>query len=198
MKTMNVEAIVLAAGKSSRMGTNKLLLDIGGKKVIDHILESLKPIPTIVVLGHLPNDLKNFAELHGATTVLNEEYELGMTSSFQTGLRAVHDDTEAVFMALGDTFGFKHEVLKRMMEVLEDDPDAVIVSPVFDGKRGHPVLFRRKIFDEFLKLGENQTMKDVVTRHTAHHRLVDAERWVTIDMDTPEDLEGIRKLWQVR
>ncbi len=192
---MKLAAIVLAAGKSSRMGSNKLLLEVGGKRVLDHILSKLSPIPTIVVLGHRPDEIRGLAEDQGATTVHNPNYEMGMTTSFQAGLRALPDGVEAVFMVLSDTFGFKRELLTRMVERLEENGDALIVSPIHGSKRGHPVLFRGAILNEFMDLGNDETMKDVVNRHESRHTYVESDIWATIDLDTPEDLDRIRKLW---
>jgi len=192
---MKLAAIVLAAGKSSRMGTNKLLLEVGGKRVLDHILSKLSSIPTIVVLGHRPEDIRELAESQGATTVHNPDYEMGMTTSFQTGLSALPSDVEAVFMVLSDTFGFKRELLARMVERLEENGEALIVSPIHESKRGHPVLFRREILGEFMELGDGETMKDVVNRHESRHVYVESDIWATIDLDTPEDLDRIKRLW---
>ena len=192
---MKTAAIVLAAGKSSRMGTNKLLLEVGGKRVLDHILSKLKPITTIAVLGHRPEDIRGLAEAQGAKTVHNPDYERGMTTSFQAGLSGLPDDVESVFMVLSDTFGFKRDLLTRMVNKLEENDEALIVSPVHELKRGHPVLFRREILDEFRELGDNETMKDVVNRHESRHIYVESDIWATIDLDTPDDLDRIRKLW---
>jgi len=168
---------------------------VGGKRVLDHILSKLNPIPTIVVLGHRPEDIRGLTEDQGATTVHNPNYEIGMTTSFQAGLRALPDDIDAVFMVLSDTFGFKPELLARMVDGLEEKGEALIVSPIHESKRGHPVLFRREILEEFMELGDNETMKDVVYRHESRHIYVESDIWATIDLDTPEDLERIRKLW---
>jgi molybdenum cofactor cytidylyltransferase len=192
---LKLAAIVLAAGKSSRMGSNKLLLEVGGNRVLDHILSKLRPIPTIVVLGHRPEDIRGLAENQGAKTVLNPDYERGMTTSFKAGLRALPDGVEAVFMVLSDTFGFEPELLERMVAALTENKDALIVSPVYESKRGHPVLFRSEILEEFKQLGDDETMKAVVNRHESRHVYVESDMWATIDLDTPEDLENIRKLW---
>jgi molybdenum cofactor cytidylyltransferase len=193
---LRLAAVVLAAGRSSRMGANKLLLKVGDRRVIEHILFSLKPFETIVVLGHRPDDVKEFVEAFGAKTVYNPDYDEGMTSSFRAGLRALDTDVEAVFMALSDTFGFSYGLLEEMKGVLMKDPEALIVSPVHQGRRGHPVLFRKPLFDEVLGLGEGETMRDVVNRHESQHRYVEADIWCTVDLDTPEDYERVKRLWR--
>lgn len=193
---MRLAAIVLAAGRSSRMGANKLLLKVGDRRVIEHILFSLKPFETIVVLGHRPDDVKGFVEAFGAKTVYNPDYDEGMTTSFRAGLRALDPDVEAVFMVLSDTFGFSHGLLEEMKGVLMNDPEALIVSPVHQGRRGHPVLFRKSLFDEFLGLWEGETMRDVVNRHENQHRYIEADIWCTVDLDTPEDYEQVKRLWK--
>jgi len=193
---LRLAAVVLAAGRSSRMGANKLLLKVGDRRVIEHILFSLKPYETIVVLGHRPDDVKHIVEASGAETVHNPGYDKGMATSFQAGLRALDPDVEAVFMVLSDTFGIDHELLEEMKGVLIDDQEALIVSPVYEGRRGHPVLFRKPLFDEFLGLGEDETMRDVVNRHENRHRYVEADIWCTVDLDTPEDYEHVKRLWK--
>ena len=193
---MRLAAIVLAAGRSSRMGANKLLLKVGDRRVIEHILSSLRDFETLVVLGHRPDNVKHIIEASGAEAVNNPDYDEGMVTSFQAGLRVLDPDVEAIFMVLSDTFGIDHELLEEMKGVLINDPDALIVSPLHEGRRGHPVLFRKPLFDEFLGLGEGETMRDVVNRYENQHRYVEADIWCTVDLDTPEDYERVKRLWK--
>ncbi len=195
---MRLAAVVLAAGKSSRMGANKLLLKVGDRRVIEHILLSLKPMDTTVVTGHRPEDITDIAESLGAETVHNPDYEEGMTTSFQAGLRTLDPEVEAVFMVLSDTFGFSTELLEWMTDKMEDDPETLIVSPVYQWKRGHPVLFRRPLFEEFLGLEVGKTMRDVVNRHNDRTKYVESDIWCRIDLDTPEDYERVKDLWSSR
>ncbi len=99
---MRVAAVVLAAGKSSRMGRNKLLLEVDGATVLDRLLASLTSVlgEVIVVTGKDPEPIRAIAESRGASVVHNPNYEEGMTTSFQAGLRAASAD--AVFLVLGD------------------------------------------------------------------------------------------------
>ncbi len=195
---MRLAAVVLAAGMSSRMGSNKLLLRVGDRMVIEHIILSLRPLEPTVVTGHRPEEIREIAESLGAETVHNPDYEEGMTTSFQAGLRALDPEVDAVFMVLSDTFGFSTELLEWMADKMEVDPETLIVSPVYQWKRGHPVLFRRPLFEEFLGLEAGETMKDIVNRHNDQHRYVESDIWCRIDMDTPEDYERVKALWSQR
>jgi len=193
---MRVSAVVLAAGKSSRMGANKLLLKLGDKTVIEHILDSLAGYETVVVTGHSPEEMKGIVARYGVKTVHNPDYEKGMTTSFQTGLRTI--DSDATFVVLGDTFGFSEALLKRMEDEMVGHTGALLVSPVHKGRRGHPVLVRSPLFKEFLNLRPWETMRDVVDRHEDEHRYVEGDAWTVTDLDTPEDYEAAKKLWGTR
>ena len=193
---MRAAAVVLAAGKSSRMGRNKLLLEVDGATVLDRLLTSLTGAlkEIIVVTGNDPEPIKAIAELHGARAVHNPNYEEGMTTSFQAGLRAASAD--AVFLVLGDQLSLEPDLLLRMIDVMEGDPSALIVSPTYKDRRGHPTLFRRPLFSEILGLGEDETLRDVVVRHEAEHRTVEGDEWNVLDLDTPEDFDRALRLWR--
>lgn len=192
---MRTAAVVLAAGKSQRMGRNKLLLEFSGRKVIDRLLDALDSSMVdeiYVVLGHRPEQLTARVGAHRAIPVINPDYEDGMTVSFKAGLGRVQGD--AAFLVLADQVGLDPVLLSRMVDTLRSDPHALIVSPVHEGRRGHPVLFRRALFPEILGLGLDKTLRDVVDGHEEAHSLVEGDLWCTLDMDTPEDYERIRRL----
>jgi molybdenum cofactor cytidylyltransferase len=192
---MKITALVLAAGRSSRMGTNKLLLKVGGCRVLEHIINELTPIPTFVVTGHEANKITRLAESKGAQVVHNPNYLSGMTTSLQAGLSALDHSVEAVFMVLGDTFGFKHELLERMTEALQENPGKLLVSPVYQGRRGHPILFRRALFKELKNLKPEETIKTIIDRHEDNHIYVNSDIWAVTDLDTPADYDKVKKLW---
>jgi len=194
---LKVAAVVLAAGKSSRMGSNKLLLQFDGKTVIEHILDRLVNYDTIVVTGHRPEDIEPIIRRYGAKIVHNPDYEQGMTTSFQAGLREMDKDVNAVFMVLSDTFGFRPTLLDEMELKMASTVD-LLVSPVYDDKRGHPVLIAYELFQEFLELDLSETMRDVVLRHEDEHAYVSGDIWTKIDLNTPQDYEKIKKLWANR
>jgi len=194
---LKLAAVVLAAGKSERMGRNKLLLKVDGRPILDLLLTALDVSPVnevFVVLGHRLEELRAIVEAHGAEAVFNPDYEEGMTSSFKAGLRQV--SAEAAFLVLGDQLGLEAELLETMAVTMELDPEALIVSPVYQGRRGHPVLFRRALFAEILSLGEGETLRDLVLRHESAHRFVEGSLWCVLDLDTPQDFEKAKKLFE--
>ena len=191
---MNVKAIVLAAGKSSRMGTNKLLLLFDNKPVLEHILDRLTKYETFVVTGYNPEDIEKILFKYDIKILHNPDYENGMTSTFKKGLSAIGDNVDAVFLVLGDTFGFNPELLEKMVNKMESTK-ALIISPIYDGKRGHPVLISSKLFPEFMRLDFNQTLRDLILLHERDHQYVNGDIWTRIDLDTPEDYEKVKKIW---
>ena len=176
------------------MGENKLLLPVGNRTVLEQIIFNLKPIETIIVTGHRPEEIRSVVERLGARTVHNPLFEEGMATSFQAGLRSI--DVDAVFLVLGDTFGFNQKLLRRMVQALEENPKAMIVSPIYKGKNGHPVLIRKPLFKEFLEIGKNETMKTVIEGHSSSHFYVEGDEWCVTDLNTKEDYEHIKELWK--
>lgn len=194
---MKMAAVVLAAGKSERMGTNKLLLEVAGHTIIDrllYVLDGSSVDEVFVVLGHRPEVLRRFVEAHRAEVVFNPYYEEGMTSSVKAGLRRVSAD--AAFLVLGDQLGLEAGLLDVMSATMVSDPTALIVSPVYKGRRGHPVLFRRTLFQEILDLNSDETLRDVVQRNEEAHRLVEGDLWCTLDFDTPEQFRRVKELFE--
>jgi molybdenum cofactor cytidylyltransferase len=191
---LKTAAVVLAAGKSSRMGANKLLLEVEGKTVLDRLLESLTQAvdEVVVVVGYNPDPIRKIAKVHDLLVAYNPDYEKGMTTSFQAGLKVVKS-ADAVFLILGDQLGLRLELLKRMQAALEDLPGALIVSLTYNGKRGHPVLFKAQLFDEILS--HEGTLKEIVDGHADAHASIEGDEWSTIDFDTPNDFNRAKRLF---
>jgi len=196
---MNIGAVVLAAGKSQRMGQNKLLLSLNGKTIIENILDALEAAgisEQVVVLGNEPGPVIEVIKpkLGRVKIALNLAPEQGMTSSFQTGL-IVLSNVDAVFLVLGDEALFDPKVLESIVQTMENSHDqALIVSPVHKGKKGHPLLFHRELFGEILSLKGTQTMREVVHGHVDRLVMVEAPEWTAMDIDTPEDYERLTNL----
>lgn len=194
---MRTAAVVLAAGMSSRMGVNKLLLEVEGKTVLGRLLETLTQAvdEVVVVIGYNPELITKIAKAHGALIAYNPDHEKGMITSFQAGLRAVKG-ADAVFLVLGDQLGLRSELLKRMLTAMENLPGTLVVSPTHDGRRGHPVLFNEQLFDEILN--HKGILKEVVDKHADAHGTVEGDEWSTTDFDTPNDFNRAKRLFSTR
>lgn len=194
---MKVAAVVLAAGKSERMGRNKLLMKVANHPIIDWILLSLDDSiidEVIVVLGHKPEEVRPIVEARDAKIILNPNYEKGMVSSFKEGLQ--HTAADAVFLVLGDQLGLEAELLNRMIKAMKLDPRVLIVSPIYNNQKGHPVLFSRVLFSEILGLSPDETLQDIVLRHKKAHKLIESNVWCVLDIDTPEDFEKAKRFFE--
>ena len=196
---MIVGAVVLAAGKSERMGQNKLFLRLKGKALMDNVLDAVEAAglaEQVIVLGH---DVELLIEalkprVNTLKIAVNEDYEQGMTSSFQKGLRTL-PYVDAAFLVLGDEPIFESNFLKLMVQQMENSQGkALIVSPIHKGKKGHPLLFHRQLFPEILSLKNSQTIREIVHRYTDRLLTIEAPQWTIMDIDTPEDYARVRGL----
>ncbi|MFH1821333.1 MAG: nucleotidyltransferase family protein [Methanobacteriota archaeon] len=187
-----IGAVILGAGESRRMGTQKLLLDINGKLMIERVIESFREIADeiVVVLGHKPEVLVPVLDKLSVKWTVNLNYLNGMVTSFKEGLKKV-EGSDAVFMALGDQPIVKRDFLYEAIESWKGG--AKIVCPIVNGKKGHPVLFDHSLFKEILALGKDQYVRDVIHGHKDDLHLIDSGDWAITDLDTPESLAAFKK-----
>jgi len=161
-------AIILAAGKSQRMGSPKALLPCPEGTFIERIIAMLKRSRAdriTTVLGHEAGRIQAGADLSAIRVVINEQYELGQLSSLQAALRSVPDDTDAILMCLVDQPFVKTETVDSLIAAFRRT-SAPIVLPTYKGKRGHPVLFARPLFEELLAAPLDIGARHVVRTHS--------------------------------
>lgn len=200
---MIVGAVVLAAGKSERMGRKKLLLNLNGKTLIVSILDALNNASIdeqVVVVGHKSEEILEAVEskLETIKIAVNTDYEQGMISSFQKGLELL-TSVDSTFLVLGDEPIVDSDFLYLMIQEMENNQNkALIISPIYKGKKGHPLLFHRKLFEEIQKLRAPQTLRDVIHIYADRMIVVDAPEWTIMDIDTSEDYARISALIKLR
>lgn len=185
-----IGAVILAAGESKRMGAQKLLLEIKGKPMIERVIESFSGSvdEIIVVLGHKPERLIPVLKKLKVNWVVNLNYREGMVSSFKEGIKNM-GKSDAVFLALGDQPFIERDFLVKAVDVWKGG--AKIVSPVYKGKKGHPVLFDKSLFGEILALEKSEFIRDVIHRHEEDHHLIEAGEWAVTDLDIPESVQAV-------
>ncbi|MDY0871171.1 molybdopterin-binding/glycosyltransferase family 2 protein [Dongia rigui] len=186
-----VAAIVLAAGRSSRMGRNKLLLDWNGKPIVAHVLDKLAGIgfaETVVVIGHQAGKVKAaLSDRPGLKIVEARDYASGMAASLKAGLKALAPGSDAALVILGDMPQISADLLKRLIAAYQPLEGRAIVLPVADGKRGNPVLFDRRFFAEMLLLEGDVGARHIIGGNAELVAEVPAPaQEIFIDVDTPE------------
>jgi molybdenum cofactor cytidylyltransferase len=187
-----IVAVVLSAGESSRMGRPKALLPIGGETFLERIVTVLQSTNTgkiIVVIGHNADEMKRKVEHLPVEILVNPQYKLGQLSSLHVAIRALLSEPscEGMLVHLVDHPYIDSGLVSRMIEGFRSSGKLIVV-PRYQGKRGHPVILSRKLFDELLNAPIEQGAKAVVNAHRDDTLEIDAaDEGVTIDIDTPDE-----------
>jgi molybdenum cofactor cytidylyltransferase len=183
-------AIVLAAGRSRRMGVQKLLLPLGGQPVIARVADAWLGGPVDRVFAVVGRDGDRIAEaLAGRPIqfVVNPQAEGEMLSSVRCGLRAMPDECAVVLVVLGDQPGVTADVVAATVRAFRADGRGIVV-PTCRGRRGHPLLFAAHYRDEILNQYEDAGLRGLLLAHPADVCEVEvAMPGVLEDIDVPED-----------
>lgn len=192
-----VAAIVLAAGRSSRMAPrNKLLIeDTTGRamiaRVVDNALAS-RARPVIVVTGHQGEPVRAALAGRPVRFVHAEDHALGLSASLKAGIGAVPADCAAAMVCLGDMPLVSPAVLDRLIGAYDPGEGRLIVAPVHQGKPGNPVLWDRRFFPEIMGLTGDGGARALIAEHAEALATLDlADDAVLRDFDTPESFAGL-------
>jgi molybdenum cofactor cytidylyltransferase len=200
-----VAAIILAAGRSTRMGgPNKLLADLAGKKLVRIATEQAlasKASEIIVVTGHQADLVEQALQgLQGGQGrpkvkfVRNPDFAGGLASSVKAGISAVSAEADSAVICLGDMPLIDSGLIDRLIENFAPDRGNLIVVPVADGRRGNPVLWSRRFFRELMALDGDIGARHLIARHAEAVAEVPVEgNGAFLDIDTPQALEAARR-----
>jgi len=188
---MGTAGIVLAAGTSTRMGENKVLLRVGGEALVRRAVRAaleggLEPV--VVVLGHEASRVG--AELAGlpCRIVSNPAYASGMNTSLEAGLGALPGETTSAVVLLAD-MPFVDAAMVRSLLVQGGESDAPLVVSRYGGVMAPPTLYRRSLFAELRHREGEGRGREVVRLHEAEAAFVDFPPQALLDVDVAEDFE---------
>jgi len=189
-----VTAIILAAGRSQRFGSeNKMLHPIADEPMIRHTVKQVLGAglgDIVVVTGHDADDVERALQGLDIRCTRNATPWAGMGTSLASGANAVKPDAEAMFVVLGDMPKLKPETMLAMLKSLDPKGGRDIVVPVYEGKRGHPVLFSARYFSRLCALSGDHGARDILNAHPERVcALTVDDPGTLIDVDTPEDLQ---------
>ena len=189
-------AVVLAAGESRRMGTQKLLLPFGETTVVGAVVRTAQASRagrTLVVLGADREAIRRELEPAGVDFAINENYPLGMLTSIQAGFRALPDDAKAAVVLLGDQPFLASRVIDLVIDAHEAGCKGIVV-PAFQGRRGHPVLIDLKYRDQVLAIDPADGLRRLMLAHPddiLEAGVADPD--ILRDLDTPEDYRNLTR-----
>ncbi len=192
-------AMVLAAGKSRRMGCQKLLLPLGGipmiRRVVDEILAS--PVDrTFVVVGEDATQIQRALEGCRVEVVVNDSGRDDMLASVRCGLQAFPGSCGAILVVLGDQPGLKRSLVAGLISAAQTTGRNLVV-PVYGGHRGHPLLFSARFKDEVMTEFDGTGLRGLLAKHPAEVFEFPTDSPAVIeDIDTLEDYHHHFKTFQ--
>jgi len=194
----HVTAIILAAGRSTRMGgPNKLLAELGRKPLVRLVTEQAlasKAHDVIVVTGHQAELVEKALAGLDVKFVRNPDFAEGLASSVKAGVAAVPDDADGAVICLGDMPMISAQLIDHLIEAFAPDRGNLIAVPVSDGRRGNPVLWSRRFFNELMSLDGDIGARHLIARHGEAVAEVAVEGFgAFLDIDTPQALEAARR-----
>lgn len=191
-------AVILAAGRSARMGQgiNKLMEEVGGVPVIRRVVEAAlasRARPVIVVTGHERGRIAAALDGLDVSFAHNPDHASGMASSLRAGISAVPETAAGALVVLGDMPLLGADVIDRLISAHAPDEGRLICVPVEDGQRGHPVLWSRRYFADLGALeGDVGARHILATNQDAVAEVAITGAGAFLDVDTPQLLAQAR------
>jgi molybdenum cofactor cytidylyltransferase len=193
----NIAAVVLAAGRSTRMGgPNKLLAEIGGRPLVRIAVEQAlasRAKPVIVVTGHERERVEAVLKGLPVQFVHNPDFAVGLGGSVRTGIAAVPAAADGAIVCLGDMPQVDASLIDRLIAAFAPEQGALAVMPTIDGQRGNPVLWSRRFFPDLMAIEGDVGARNLINRYgEAVVEVPVTGKGALVDVDTPEALRGVK------
>jgi molybdenum cofactor cytidylyltransferase len=195
LRAPRIAALVLAAGLSSRMGSNKLLQDWRGKPLLRWTVEAAlnsAANPVIVVTGNEAAKIETALRGLDVRFAHNNDFCSGLSSSLKTGIAAVPDSADGAIVLLGDMPEIDPSLIDRMIAAFSPADNRAICVAIHEHCRGNPVLWSRAFFPDIAALSGDEGAKRLLSQHEELVCDIEADSGVLRDIDTPEALEALR------
>lgn len=207
-----IAAIILAAGSSSRMERqqHKLLLPLGDRPVVAHVVEAVlasQAQPLVVVLGHQSEQVRAALATYDADKRLlfveNPDYKQGMSTSLRAGLQAMNELDSTVLEAIDGAIvllGDQPLITPRVIDMLiatREETAKKIVAPLYNGRRGNPVVFDANLFPELMTVTGDEGGRSVIEQHRQEIATVEVgDPVASSDVDTWSAYQQVVAEWQ--
>ncbi len=196
-KGRNIAAVVLAAGRSTRMGAvNKMLAEIGGKPLVRIAAEQAlasRAKPVIVVTGHERERVARALSGLPVRFVHNPDYADGLAGSVKTGIGAVPADSDGAIVCLGDMPQVDSGLIDKLLAAFDPERGALVVVPSIDGRRGNPVVWARRFFNDLMAITGDIGARHLIGQYAeAVVEVPLAGEAALTDVDTPESFSAVK------
>jgi len=192
-----IAALLLAAGKSSRMGANKMLAEIDGRPMVARTAQRLLASharPIVAVIGNQADAVDAVLGKLPVERVLNPDFAEGLATSLVRGVSALPADIDGVIVCLGDMPLIAGRDIDRLIAAFNPLEGRSIVVPTRRGQRGNPILWSRQFFPEMLALKGDQGARKLIGEHADLVVEIEMDNdAIFIDIDTPEALAQLRE-----
>jgi len=188
-----IVGIILSAGESKRMGTPKQLLPWRKTFILQQVIENAQASRLgmiLLVLGSHADEIAGKIKISSKTRiVINRDFKEGMSSSVKCGVNNAPEAAEAFMLLLGDQPSIDPDIINKLIDCYQTDKHGIII-PIYDGHRGHPVVFDVKYKQELLAIGDGGA-KIVVGNHIRDILEVHVDSVeVLTDIDTPQGYQN--------
>ncbi len=192
-----VGALVLAAGRSTRMGgPNKLLEHVGGRPLVRRAVEAAlasKAEPVVVVTGNAADDVAAALDGLDVTLAHNPDFAMGLSTSLARGLAALPETVAGAVVCLADMPGIDADLLDTLIGGFVEAPEGTILVPTVDGKRGNPVVWSRRYFAALAAVSGDVGGRALIGENAAAVVELPVGSEALADVDTPDALAAVRK-----
>lgn len=189
-----ISGLVLAAGMSTRMGSQKALLDWGGESLIAYQIRQLREAgcdEVIVVLGHQADQVHRKIRRLPCRVMLNPRYHAGRSGSLRIGAKAVNRDAQAIVVVNVDQ-PCSADRIEALLAAHR--PEVAATRPVCEGRHGHPVIVSGRLRPEMLLVGDDQEgLREILASHAQEIQDVPSDDRCLLDVNTPDDYARARR-----
>ena len=198
IKNKKIGVVILAAGSSSRLGYAKQLVEFKGKSLLQHIIDASAQLEfdaKILVLGARKEKIEKEIELKGFEIIVNEKWELGMSTSLIAGLKRaleIENDLQQLLILLSDQLFVNQDKIEELIdEHLKGNSPATFSE--YAGNVGVPAIFSSEVFQYLKELKGDHGAKKLIHENKFYYRTLKFEE-ANFDVDTAEDVERLKKL----
>ncbi len=186
-----ITGIILASGFSRRMDKDKLLLEVEGIPLVERVINTAKSsnIKEFVLI-YQKDEIKEIAEKHGIKAVHNPYADEGQSAAVKLGVKSSHPDADGFIFFVGDQPYLNPSTINKLIDEFQKEKDTIVV-PLYNGKRGNPVIFPLTLKEELLRLEGDCGGRKIIDSMEDKIKLVTIENGIEgTDIDTEEDYEA--------